>query len=59
MTILIAKVNEPIIENYIGSIKFKEASKNTSTFNLDEKTFLKLREWVKSQGYNPYALMNW
>jgi len=59
MTILIAKINEPIIKQYIGSIKFKEASKNTCIFKIDKPTFIKLREWLREQGYNPYALMSW
>ena len=58
MKILIAKANQDIFLKY-AKFNFKEASKNTSTFNLDEKIFLKLREWVRSQGYNPYALMSW
>lgn len=59
MTILIAKQNEPIIKQYLTGVKFLKAQKNTSTFKVSESTFQKLYNWVKSEGYNPFALMAW
>jgi len=58
MTVLIAKANQDIIEGY-AKFNFKEASKNTCIFKIDKPTFIKLREWLREQGYNPYALMSW
>lgn len=57
--ILIAKTNSDFFKKYNQKFKFIEASKNTYTFNIDEKDFINLYEYIKDYGYNPFALMYW
>lgn len=59
MIILIAKQNEPIIKQYLAGIKFTDETKNTSTFKVSKTAFQELYNRVKSEGYNPFALMAW
>jgi predicted proteasome-type protease len=59
MTVLVAKVNEPIIKELYPKANFIEWSKNTSTFNIGVVSFQKLIQKVRENGYNPYALMTW
>lgn len=59
MKILIAKANQSVFLEFDKNIKFKEASMNTCTFSIERGKFLKLKEWVRDLGYNPYALMCW
>lgn len=59
MRVLIAKQNEEVFRTFDSKLKFTEASKNTSTFNITPTKFQKLRDWVREQGYNPFALMHW
>lgn len=59
MTVLICKANENIIKGILPKVKFKEATKNTSEFNVTRNTFQILYDEVKFLGYNPFALMTW
>lgn len=59
MKVLIAKQNEPIFKNWRQSIKFASETKNTSSFRVPEKEFQMIYNWVKREGYNPFALMSW
>ena len=59
MTVLIAKVNEPIIKKIYKKAVFKEATKNTSTFEISHTSFMLLKVKIGIAGYNPYALMTW
>lgn len=61
MKILIAKRNEQLIQTIFPAkkLKFEEATKNTSTFNISKNVFNKLFNVVRESGYNPYSLMYW
>jgi hypothetical protein len=59
MNVLITKANEDIIKGILPKVKFKESTKNTSTFSVTEKKFKELYDEVKTLGYNPFALMVW
>lgn len=59
MTVLIAKQNEEVFKTFDSKLKFTEASKNTSTFDITPTKFHKLKSWVREQGYNPFSLMAW
>lgn len=59
MTVLIANANKSIFTDFNSKIKFYFSTENTSTFNITEKKFIELRDYVRSLGYNPYAVMYW
>jgi len=59
MNVLIAKQNEPIFKKILPKVTFIEASTNTSVFKVSEKKFIKLRDELRTQGYNPYSVMAW
>jgi hypothetical protein len=56
---MIANQNKDIISTYCKGIKFIELTKNTCYFSYPNSKFQKLYDWVKSEGYNPFALMSW
>jgi len=59
MRVLITKVNQPFFLDFDSKLKFKESTKNTCTFNITEEKFIKLKEYVRSTGNNPFAIMSW
>lgn len=59
MTILITHVNKEYFLKKIPTLKFTPSTTNTSTFNISEKKFIKLRDEIKAEGVNPYAAMSW
>lgn len=59
MTILIAKANKDIFTEFDSKINFTESTKNTCTFRMTEKKFIKLRNYIREKGFNPFSLMYW
>lgn len=59
MVVLITKQNEGFFSRFNPKFKFTESTVNTSTFRITEKKFIELRNWVRGQGVNPYAVMSW
>lgn len=59
MTILIATANKQIFIDFNKKTKFIDQTVNTCTFNIAEKKFIQLRGYIRTLGYNPYAVMYW
>lgn len=66
MKVQIAKSNQDIIREIlevcvsdIREIKFREITKNTSAFNVDDNIFEDIIDETRRRGYNPFALMAW
>lgn len=59
MIVLIAKQNEDFFKSFDDKLKFTVSTKNTSTFTISSTKFEELKDWVKSQGYNPFSVMAW
>lgn len=59
MTVLIANINKDYLLSINKKITFKEASKNTSTFECSNKEFEAIRKRVREDGNNPFAVMSW
>mgnify|MGYP003344336038 FL=1 len=58
--VLIATANLSIIKaNTKAKVEAKEATKNTSHFFMQPKSFQNLCSKLRENGYNPYALMYW
>lgn len=57
MNILIAKANEPLINEFDKNIKFTENTKNTSVFKCSKKKQQELWMWLRLNGYNPAAVI--
>lgn len=60
MVVLITKQNQTFIQGLTKSkLEFKHSSVNTCTFECSEKVFTGIRDKVREQGLNPYAVMSW
>jgi len=59
MKVLITKQDEPFFLLFNPKFEFTESSENTCTFKITTKKFSELYTWIRTQGYNPYAIMHW
>lgn len=56
-TVLITKQNVPFFKAINPRLKFKDETKNTCSFRTSK--FNELRDKVREQGMNPFAVMYW
>lgn len=59
MRILIAKQNLEIVKSVIKVKKEVPSSSNTIILEVSYKAFIKLRDHLRSEGFNPYSFMTW
>ena len=59
MTVLILNAHKEYFQKFNSKVKFKESTKNTSTFSITEKKFHELYQHVIATGNNPFAVMAW
>jgi hypothetical protein len=59
MNVLIATANSSIFTKHLPKLKINPATTNTSTFSISEAKFKELRDKLRAEGYNPYAIMAW
>ena len=60
MKVLITNNNIDLVQKLAPvKLTFEMSTLNTSTFKITEKSFIKLRDNVRTQGINPYSLLSW
>jgi len=59
MNILITRQNVDFFLNINPNLKIVDNTVNTALIKCSEKTFIKLRDEVRSKGLNPFAVMAW
>lgn len=59
MQILILSANKPLFLEFKKTFRFIDNTVNTCYLYITEPTFIKLRNWLRDKGYNPFSVMSW